>query len=94
MTTMRNRIETAISEVEVCERVQSNLGRETIQLLGVVAKAYLALLDHPVFHPGSRRVNLTDDMVLAAMAHVPGCDHDDMVNALEAALGLPISDTR
>lgn len=31
-------------------------------------------------------INLTDEMVVAAMEHVPGCDHDDMVNALEAAL--------
>jgi hypothetical protein len=39
-------------------------------------------------------VDLSDEMVVAAMAYVPGCDHDDMVSALEAALGLPVSDTR
>lgn len=35
-----------------------------------------------------------DAMVCRAMEHVPGCDHDDMVSALEAALGLPVTDTR
>lgn len=35
-----------------------------------------------------------DAMVCRAMEHIPGCDHDDMVSALEAALGLPITDTR
>jgi hypothetical protein len=39
-------------------------------------------------------VDLTDEMVVAAMAYVPVCDHDEMVSALEAALGLPVSDTR
>jgi ssDNA-binding Zn-finger/Zn-ribbon topoisomerase 1 len=35
-------------------------------------------------------IDLTDEMVVAAMEHVPGCDHDDMVNALalEAALRI------
>lgn len=37
---------------------------------------------------GREGTELTDDMVVAAMAHIPGCDHDDMVSALEAALGL------
>jgi len=37
------------------------------------------------------KVGLDDDMVVRAMEHIPGCDHDDMVSALEAALGLPSS---
>lgn len=33
-------------------------------------------------------IDLTDEMVVAAMDQVPGCDHDDMVDALERALQL------
>jgi hypothetical protein len=38
--------------------------------------------------------DLTDEMVVAAMEHVPGCDHDDMVSALEAALSVQSSGGR
>jgi len=31
-------------------------------------------------------LDIEDEMVVAAMEHVPGCDHDDMVSAIEAAL--------
>lgn len=33
-----------------------------------------------------RASEIEDEMVVAAMEHVPGCDHDDMVSAVEAAL--------
>lgn len=33
-------------------------------------------------------IDLTDEMVVAAMEHIPGCDHDAMVDALQAALKL------
>lgn len=31
-------------------------------------------------------LDIEDAMVVAAMEHTPGCDHDDMVSAIEAAL--------
>lgn len=37
-----------------------------------------------------RANDITDEMVVAAMNHVPGCDHDDMVDAIAAAFAARI----
>ncbi|MER9217926.1 hypothetical protein NKI48_03175 [Mesorhizobium sp. M0644] len=47
-----------------------------------------AALSNPEAPAAPIELGLTDEMVVAAMEHVPGCDHDDMVSALEAALAV------
>lgn len=60
---------------------------------GDTVDGMLVELEAQAIRRGASRIALgiTDDMAVLAMAHVPGCNHDDMVSALEAALGLPSS---
>lgn len=53
-------------------------------------RARVALTPSPTLGPSDAEVELTDDMVIAAMAEIPGVDHDDMARALQAALGLEV----
>ncbi|CDX26748.1 hypothetical protein MPL3356_60533 [Mesorhizobium plurifarium] len=76
------------------DRIALECARKIVRLTAVDTAQTIAKIQLEVRAAIARRaapLDFDDAAVVRAMAHVPGCDHDDMVSALEAALNLPSS---
>lgn len=73
-------LETATKFEEITGFVDEQMYTDIAVLVRVNAPMILEAIN--------REIVFTDDMVVAAMEKIPGCDHDAMVDALQAALAV------